>query len=34
MTEALEIAQHFLVVCLSLCVVAAWFEITYWISRK
>jgi len=33
-TEALEIAQHFMIVVLSLGVVALWFEITHWISRK
>ena len=34
MNEATEIAQHFLVIVLSLGVVALWFELTYWISRK
>ena len=34
MTEATEIAQHFLLIVLSLGVVALWFEITYWITRR
>jgi len=34
MTEVLEIAHHFMIIVLSLGVVAAWFEITQWISRK
>jgi len=33
-TEALEIAHHFMIIVLSLAVVALWFELTSWISRK
>jgi len=33
-TEALEIAHHFMIVVLSLGIVALWFELTFWISRK
>ena len=32
--ELTEIAQHFLLIVLSVGVVALWFEVTYWISRK
>lgn len=34
MSEVIEIARAFLLMVGSLAIVALWFELTFWISRK
>lgn len=34
MSEVIEIARAFLLMVASLGIVALWFELTFWISRK
>ncbi len=34
MSEVIEIARAFLLMVASLGIVAIWFELTFWISRK